>query len=201
MGYWMLGGGLLNQSARIIDGAEPARWSLRNFLHLESNRPNSSRSFIFQEEPIRSLGHRYTGRFDFAVLHWEEAPILDAIVERKFPVRYLPTKARPQDVFQAGLYAFALMDSGVSCSSTRLFLIYCLQESASLCIGKNGVDCMTCGEKTMFVQRFRPGRVLKRLRKLDEVWYRGRSPKPTPSEEKCMACPYGRDGSCRHSPL
>jgi len=201
MGYWKLGGGLLSQSTRVIRGAEPASWSLRDFLGLQSIRPNSSRSFIFQEEPIRSLGHRYAGRFDFAILHWEEAPILDAIVERKFPLRRLPSRPRSQDVFQAGLYALALMESGVSCSSTRLFLIYCLQESASRCIGKNEVDCLACGKKAMFVRGFRPQKVLRGLRKLDEVWYRGRTPRATPNESKCKACPYGRDGSCKHSPL
>lgn len=201
MGYLKLGGSLLGPSARVIRNAEPAGWSLGDFIHLQSNRPTSRRSFIFQEEPIRSLGHRYAGRFDFAILHWEEAPILDAIVERKFPLRHLPSKPHSQDVFQAGLYALALMESGVSCSSTRLLLIYCLQESASRCIGKNGVDCLACGEKAMFVQGFQPDRVLRRLRKVDEVWYRGRKPRATPNESKCRACPYGRDGSCKHSPL
>lgn len=201
MGYWKLGGGLLNPSARIIRGAEPARWSLRDFLRLHSNRPKSSSTFIFREESIRSLGHRYAGRFDFAILHWEEAPILDAIVERKFPLRYLPSKPQPQDVFQAGLYALALMEGGVSCSSTRLLLIYCLQESASRCIGRNGGECLTCGEKAMFVRRFRPERVLRGLRKLDEIWYKGRKPRATPTYPKCKACPYGRDGSCGYSLL
>jgi len=201
MAYWKLVGGLLSPSARIISSAEPARWPLRDFLHLESGRPNSCESFIFREEPIRSLGHRYVGRFDLAILHWEEAPILDAIIERKFPLRYLPSKPRPQDVFQASLYAMALMESGVSCSSTRLFLIYCLQESASRCVGKNEVDCLACGEKIMFAREFRPQRVLMGLRRLDEVWYRGRAPRATPSVSKCKSCPYGKDGLCRHSAI
>lgn len=201
MGCWKLGGGLLSLPARIIRDAKPAKWSLMDFLHLQSNRPKSSSTFIFREESIRSLGHRYAGRFDFAILHWEEAPVLDAIVERKFPLKHLPSKPRPPDVFQAGLYALALMESGVSCSSTRLFLIYCLQESASRCIGKNEAECLTCGEKAMFVRRFRPEVVLRGLRKLDEVWYRGRKPRATPNASKCKACPYARDGSCRYSPL
>jgi hypothetical protein len=189
MGYWKLGGGLLSPPARIIRGAEPARWSLRDFIHLQSNRPKSSSTFIFREESIRSLGHRFAGRFDFAILHWEEAPVLDAIVERKFPLKHLPSKPRPEDVFQAGLYALSLMESGVSCSSTRLFLIYCLQEPASRCIGKNGAECLTCGEKAMFVKSFRPERVLRGLRKLDEVWYRGRKPRATPNDSKCKGVP------------
>ncbi|MHA2378455.1 MAG: hypothetical protein ACXADS_04200 [Candidatus Thorarchaeota archaeon] len=201
MGYWKSVGGLLSSSVRIIRRAEPASCSLRDFLRLQSSRPNPGRSFIFQEEPIRSLGHRYAGRFDFAILHWEEVPVLDAIVERKFLRKYLPSEPRPQDVFQAGLYALALMESGVSCSSTRLILVYCQQESASRCVGRNGVDCLACGEKVMYARGFRPERVLKGLRKLDEVWYRGRTPRATPSVSKCKACPFGRNQSCIHSPL
>ncbi len=201
MGYWKLGVDLFSPSSRIIRNVEPARWSLRDFLHLQSDRPKSNRTFIFREEPIRSLGHRYAGRFDYAILHWEEAPILDAIVERKFPLSYLPSKPQPQDVFQAGLYALALMESGVSSSSTRLFLIYCLQDSASRCIERNTAECLTCGYKVMFVEGFRSERILRWLRKLDEVWYLGRKPRATPSGSKCHACPYGTDRTCRYSPL
>ena len=65
----------------------------------------------------------YVGRFVGAVLHWEKSPILDIVIEYKFPVKHLPRQTRKEDVFQSGLYALALLDSGLSCSSTRLVTI------------------------------------------------------------------------------
>lgn len=199
MTHWKLRGGLLSSSARLLRDAELARWTLSQFLHLNSDRRTFGKSFIFREQTIRSLGHRYVGRFDYAVLHWKEVPILDAVIERKFPRNYLPSRPRPEDTFQAGLYALGLLQSGVSCSSARLILMYCLQEAARRCIGKNRADCLSCKKGTMFTQRFRPRKVLKALRKLDEVWFDGRKPKASPIPSKCRACPYGIDQSCRHS--
>ena len=123
----------------------------------------------------------------------------DAIIERKFPTRHLPDKIREEDLFQAGLYALALMESGVSCSSARLVLVYCLQSSAERCIGKNHSDCVACRKGAVFSRRFNQKRVLRALEKLDEIWFHNRKPKATPSEWKCRGCTFGRDGSCNHS--
>ncbi len=195
---YMNSGGLILTKGRRIRTAKASDWSLAEFLRL-NNKPISSKSFLFHEQPILSMGHRFSGRFDSAVLHWEEVPVLDAIIERKFPIRYLPEKPRNEDVFQAGLYALALKESGVSCSSTRLVLIYCLQKNAKKCIGRNHNDCVSCGNGEVFGKRFNQRRVLRELEKLDEVWYHGRTPKASPSEWKCRACQYGRNGICNHS--
>ena len=194
----MNSGGAFNTTGRRIRKAQSSEWTLVEFLSLK-NRPNSNRSFLFNEQPIFSLGHRFNGRFDNAVLHWEEAPILDAIIERKFPTRHLPEKPRNEDIFQAGLYALALFESGVSCASTRLVLVYCLQKNAKQCIGRNHNDCVACSNGLVFSRRFNQKRVLRALEKLDEVWYHGRKPKASPNEWKCRGCPYGRNGTCNHS--
>ncbi len=197
--HWKLRGGLLSSSARLLRDAEPARWTLSEFLHLNPRRRTFGKSFIFREQTIRSLGYRYVGRFDYAILHWKEAPILDAVIERKFPRNLVPSTPRPEDMFQAGLYALGLRESGVSCSSTRLIIIYCLQESAKRCIGRNRADCLTCKDGATFSRKFRPSNVLRTLQKLDEVWFEGRSPKASPTSSKCRVCPYSIDQSCRYS--
>jgi hypothetical protein len=190
--------GTFNTTSQRIRKAQLSEWTLVEFLNLKS-RPNPKISFLFSEQSVFSLGHRFNGRFDSAIMHWEEAPILDAMIERKFPTRHLPEKPRGEDIFQAGLYALALMESGVSCVSTKLVLVYCLQKNAKRCIGRNHNDCVACGNGKVFSRRFNQKRVLRALEKLDEVWYQGRKPKANPAEWKCRGCPYGRNGTCNHS--
>ncbi|MHA2142248.1 MAG: hypothetical protein ACXADC_08155 [Candidatus Thorarchaeota archaeon] len=190
--------GILHFTGRRVKRAQSSEWTLSEFLNLR-RKPNPSKSFLFREQSVFSIGHRFSGRFDNAVLHWEEVPILDAIIERKFPVSYLPEKPRDEDVFQAGLYALALMESGVSCTSARLMLVYCRQSKARTCIGKNHKDCISCGEGAVFTKRFSQKRVLRELDMLDEVWYSGRKPKASPDRWKCRGCPHGRNRTCSHS--
>jgi CRISPR/Cas system-associated exonuclease Cas4 (RecB family) len=148
---------------------------------------------------VRSLGHRFVGRMDAAILHWEKAPILDLVIEYKFPVKHLPKQARQEDVFQSGLYALALLESGVSCSSTRLLVIYCLQSKAKRCLDrKSNRDCWQCSDGKVCTTRFRPKNVLGKLRKLDEVWYNGRKPRPAQEPNRCRVCPYS-NGRCNYS--
>ncbi|MHA2068706.1 MAG: hypothetical protein ACXABY_30450 [Candidatus Thorarchaeota archaeon] len=190
--------GILNSTGRRIKRAQARQWTLSEFLNLRSI-PSPSKSYLFREQSVFSVGHRFNGRFDNAVLHWEEAPILDAIIERKFPTSYLPEKPRDEDIFQAGLYALALMESGVACSSAKLVLIYCLQSKARQCIGREGTDCISCGEGSVFIRKFSQKSVLRALDRLDEVWYRGRKPKASPDRWKCRGCPHGQNRTCSHS--
>ncbi len=190
----------LNSVFRIINRSIVAPWDLNTFLHLEFDPHEPDQSYMFAEETILSMGHRYAGRFDQAVLRFDGVPILEIIIERKFPVRNLPEIVRTEDMFQAGLYTLALMESGVSCSSTRLAVIYCTQEAASNCVsvGK-GVNCFECRKGRAFQQEFNPKTVLKTLKKLDEIWLKRREPMPSPEAGKCKACPYGANGVCGHS--
>ncbi|MEE9540112.1 MAG: hypothetical protein V3V85_01305 [Candidatus Thorarchaeota archaeon] len=192
--------GIINPVFRIINRAINSPWDLNTFLHLESDQPDSSQYFRFAEEAVVSMEHRYSGRFDQAVLRFDGVPILDVVIERKFPVRNLHGIVRTEDMFQAGLYALALMERGVSCSSTRLVVLYCTQEAASNCVHEGkGVNCFRCRKGRIFQERFSPKKVLKTLKKLDEIWYKGKHPKPSPEVVKCRACPYGANGVCNHS--
>ena len=176
-----------------------APWSLAEFLNLESKRWKLNQYYSFSEENVRSLGHRFVGRFDGAILHWEKSPILDLVIEYKFPVKHLPRQARKEDVFQSGLYALALLDSGISCSSTRLVTIYCLQDKAKRCLAKKSTkECWQCKDGRTFVTRFKPNNVLKKLGKLDEVWYNERKPRPVQDPSRCRVCPYS-NGRCNYS--
>ena len=179
--------------------ATPATWSLSEFLKMKQNRWKVNQYYFFSEENIRSLGHRFVGRLDGAVLHHEDTPILDIVIEYKFPLKYLPKKARPEDVFQAGLYALALLESGVSCSSTKLVTIYCLQDMAKRCLDRRSSrDCWRCSDGLTFVTRFKPRSVIRKLGRLDEVWYQGRQPRPAQEQSRCRACPYSKD-RCNYS--
>ena len=113
--------------------AIPAQWILADFLKLNPSRRKLNQYYLFAEEHVRSLGHKFVGQVDGAVLHWDNAPILDLIIEYKFPMKQLPKKVRKEDVFQAGLYGLALLESGASCYSTKLVNIYCLQDKAKKC--------------------------------------------------------------------
>ncbi len=182
-----------------IKRATPAKFSLSEFLKMKLSQGMLSQYYYFSEENVKSLGHRYKGRLDGAILHWEETAILDLVIEYKFPNLLLPKKARSEDVFQLGLYALALQECGVSCSSTILVTIYCLQEEAKRCISKKkSRNCWQCNVGRKFTTRFKPERVIKELKRLDEVWYYGRRPKPTKDASRCRICPYS-DGRCNYS--
>ena len=195
-----IGAGIVNPVFRIINRAIDSPWDLNTFLHLKSDQPESNQYFSFAEEAVVSMGHRYSGRFDQAVLRLDGVPILEAVIERKFPSRNMPKIVRTEDMFQAGLYALALMESGVSCSSTRLVVMYCTQKAASNCVheGKR-VNCFECRKGRIFQEKFSPKKVLKTLKRLDEIWYMRRKPRPSPEVGKCKACPYGIDGVCNNS--
>ena len=195
-----IGEGIINPVFRIINRSIDSPWDLNTFLHLESDQPESNQYFSFAEEAVVSMGHRYSGRFDQAILRFDGVPVLEVVIERKFPSRNMPKIVRTEDMFQAGLYALALMESGVSCSSTRLVVMYCTQKAASNCVHEGkGLICFKCRNGRVFQEKFSPKKVLKTLKRLDEVWYERRKPKPSPEVGKCKACPYGTDGVCNHS--
>ena len=172
--------------------------NLAEFLGRKPDRGKHDQYYFFSEENVRSLGHRFIGRFDGAIFHWENVPVLDLIIEYKFPVKHLPQQSRPEDVFQAGLYALALLESGVSCTSTKLVTIYCLQENAKKCIDqKESRECWKCNKSQTHVTRFKPKTILRELNRLDEVWYNGRKPRPAQDSSSCRVCPYNE--SCNYS--
>ena len=163
--------------------AQPAPWDLQEFLNLNPSSPKRNEFYKFSEESVRSHAHRFMGRFDGAILHWEEVPILDMIIENKFPVSYLPEKAKKEDIFQAGLYALALAETGVSCSDTRLVMIYCLQDVAKRCLEGNSPKlCGDCGEGKIFSKKFNRSEIERDLARIDKVWYGKSRPKPNPTE-------------------
>jgi hypothetical protein len=198
---------LLNSQARTrfsttgmkMRRAVPAPWGLTEFLKLKPRRWNFGDYYSFTEETVRSLGQRFIGRLDNAILHWEDVPVLDLVIDYKFPVQHLPERSRSEDIFQAGLYALALYESGVSCSNTRLVNIYCIQDRARRCIdGNSPRSCWKCGDSKIHVKRFDPNKVIKTLKKMNEVWYNGRKPKSSSDPEKCRICPYSKD-ICNYS--
>lgn len=192
--------GLVGRPLLILKKAKTTEWGLDEFLKLKPSRYDRKEYYQFTEESVRSHAHRYVGRFDAAVLHWEEGPILDLLIERKFPSSILPDAAKEEDIFQAGLYALALLESGMSCSSTRLVIIYCLQNRAKRCSNsKSQRDCWLCCDGKVFYQKFQPDKVQKKLRTLDEVWYNKRQPKASPNQYKCMTCPFSGQGVCNYS--
>jgi len=180
--------------------AQKAPWDLHEFLSLNPSKPKHNEYYRFSEESVRSHAHRFVGRFDGAILHWEEVPILDMIIENKFPVSYLPERVKREDIFQAGLYALALADTGVSCRNAKLVIIYCLQDVAKRCLqGNTPRMCWECGEGKIFTQNFDQHTIMKALSKLDDVWYKKRRPRANPTEANCRPCPYSKDGKCNHS--
>ncbi|UCE09268.1 MAG: hypothetical protein JSW61_09840 [Candidatus Thorarchaeota archaeon] len=184
----------------IIRDSVRSHWGLQEFLRLPRSQRKIGKWFMFSEQTVYSMGHKFTGRFDQAVLHWGKSPILDLMIERKFPVSHLPMKRRDEDLFQAALYSLALMESGVSCSSSRLVVIYCLQNQAKRCLKRTrGLECFKCGAGRVFHEPFSQRTVLSTLERLDEVWYNGRRPIPDPSFDKCMRCQFSRNGSCQYT--
>lgn len=187
----------LLRARRAVLEAVPTEMTLSELLRVRKTRRVQSRKLLLQEQTVRSLGHRYTGRFDAAVISMGEAPIAHVVIERKFPANQLPAKARPEDIFQLGLYALALMETGVSCESTLLMVIYCLQDRAQRCLHDSPrLTCAACGDARIFVSRFRQRGVEKTLRRLDEVWYSQRPPRPASMVDSCRICPYGTKGVC-----
>ncbi len=156
--------------------------------------------YVFAEQRVVSETYRYVGRFDQAVLHWDKGPVVDAVIERKFPTTTLPGRARARDLFQAGLYALALVDSGARADDTRLVVVYCLQSVATRCTeGTTRRSCLTCRRGRVFQVPFDRGRVAAEVERLDREYRQGRL-RPVPSRETCGQCPFSR-GDCKHSVL
>lgn len=195
------GSGLVGGSIQsILRGAEESQIDMMTYIRRSREKKHDKGRFLFNEETVHSMAHKFVGRFDSAVLCWDEGPVLDLMIERKFPRSYLPDKAWPEDNFQAGLYALAMLEIGVSCRETRLVIIYCKQDNAKKCLERQGAtDCLRCRKGKVFSKRFKPKEVLKQLSRLDEVWYDGRRPIASPELMKCRACPFGKDGRCNHS--
>jgi hypothetical protein len=182
--------------------AQSALWDLHEFLNLNPSEPKHNGYYRFNEEPVRSHAHRFVGRFDGAILHWEQGPILDMIIENKFPVSYLPDRAKREDVFQAGLYANALAESGVSCNSTKLVIIYCLQDTANRCLqGNSAMMCWQCSKGRLFTEDYNQKKIMKHLSILDEVWHGKRKPRANSTEDNCRPCPFSKNSRCRYSAI
>ena len=180
--------------------ASPRDYTLFEFRKLVGKHRERGQRMLLQEQAVKSLSHRYVGRFDAAVLHWETNPALDVVIERKFPTRNLPDKAREEDLFQAGLYALAIRDSGISCDSARLAVVYCLQNVAHECLSRNDRrSCWDCSHGQFFEAPFKPDRVERQLKRIDEIWYRGRKPKPASEPKRCIPCPYSQSGRCNYA--
>lgn len=180
--------------------AQKAPWELYEFLNLNPNRARHDEYYRFSEEQVRSHTYRFVGRFDSAILHWEGIPVLDMIIENKFPVNYLPDVVKREDIFQAGLYALALAESGVSCNYTKLVIIYCLQETAKRCMqGNSAMTCWQCSEGKIFTKNYNKQRIVKDLSRINEIWLGKRRPRASPNEENCFPCPFSNNGKCNSS--
>ncbi|TFG34916.1 hypothetical protein EU527_01010 [Candidatus Thorarchaeota archaeon] len=184
-----------------IKNSDLSPWGLHEFLLLlNPSKGKQGEYYRFNEENVRSHAHKYLGRFDTAIMHWEESPVLDLLIERKFPVNNIPKREREEDMFQAGLYTLALSESGVSCSETRLVTIYCLQATAKRCLEKNFPNkCWKCTVGKKYLRKYNEEDVMKHLKRLDEIWYFKRKPKASPSASKCRVCPYSRNGTCNYA--
>ncbi|MFW9960849.1 MAG: hypothetical protein ACFFDV_07520 [Candidatus Thorarchaeota archaeon] len=188
------------RTSNIMGKAQNSPWSLLDFMQLKPSRWKRYEYYRFVEEPVRSFAHRYNGRIDTAILHWEKVPILDFLIEYKFPINHIPTKMKDEDYFQLGLYSLALAESGVSCSTAKLSTVYCLQDVAKRCTqDKSKRMCWSCGEGRIFEKRFNPDNIEKHLKRLDEVWYQKRLPKAAPSVARCRPCPFSKSGNCNFS--
>lgn len=193
----LFGGSLRISGMQGLLKAKRTPGDLTSFLQAVEKGEHRRGSYIFTEENVVSMTFRFRGRFDAAIAAWNSGPVLEAIVERKFPRKHLPTKAYREDVFQGSLYALALKEKGLSVSSTRIITIYCIQDMAEKCLKKGtGLHCLTCGKGKVFISKLRERSVAKAISRLDEVWYRGRDPEPNPSASTCRRCPFSTDGSC-----
>ncbi|NWF95164.1 MAG: hypothetical protein HXY34_03395 [Candidatus Thorarchaeota archaeon] len=197
-GYLMRGGRPGGIRA-LIRGAVPAPWDLHTFLSRPPAHLSAGAKYLFSEQSVLSTTHHFRGRFDQAVFHREEVPVLDVMIERKFTVKHLPREMREEDAFQAGLYTLALLDTGVSCRNTRLVVIYCLQDEAERCVRQGPAFCLKCRSARVYTKKFRRGPVERAIRKLDQVWFEGRPPRASTRKDRCLRCPYGHDGRCNRS--
>ncbi len=190
-------GGLPGTVRAVIANTYPAKWKLHDFINGRSDaRPH--RKYIFTEQIVTNMTRKYRGRFDHAILRMEEGPALDAVIEFKFPQQHLPYKVRKEDVFQAGLYALAMRDMGVSTGSTALLVLYCLQSEARRCGKPNIERCFSCSKGKVFRDKFNPQRVIAAVERMDPYWRGERRPVPMPSTENCSRCPYS-NGQCQYS--
>lgn len=197
---YLFGGEIHIVSSRMLSSAERVEYDLGQFINNEGKRTNPRKRYVFSEESVVSMTHRYNGRFDSVIVRWSGGPLLEAVIERKFPMNVLPEGPVPEDMFQASLYALALKEKGLSISSTRLINIYCLQNEAERCLERKGSEsCIGCSKGVVYTKRFNESKTLRELEKLDEIWYKGRKPSPKPSKRICRICPYGRNGICNHS--
>jgi hypothetical protein len=173
---------------------------LRHFIAKEPPKRILDRHFLFTEENVYSISNRFRGRFDMAILHWDESPILDVLFERKFPTGRLPIKVHQYDVFQASLYALALMDSGVICSSTKIIVAYCRQEDAIKCQHNRAIaSCLRCDNGAVFTIDFSFKETIKKLHSLNRYWFESKQPKSSPDIHKCSICPYASKEVCKWS--
>ncbi len=187
-------------SKQLFITSKVANISLYKFLNLLPSKRELGTRHRFYEQSVRSLEHKLVGRFDSAVFHWSaNGPVLDMIIEYKFPVRFIPQKAYSHDMFQTGLYALALADLGVITNNTRLVVLYCLQGVARKCLKSRRHGCSLCGRGRIFVNSFKRVKIIKALERLDQVWSELRSPKAGPSKSRCIACPYSRGNGCKYS--
>ena len=190
-------GGLPGTLRALVAGTYPVKWKLPDYIHGRTDAV-THRKYIFSEKIVTNMTWRYKGRFDFAILHMEEGPVLDAIIEFKFPQNYLPYKARKEDFFQASLYALAIRDMGASTSSTTLVVTYCLQDNAQRCGKPDVKKCVTCSKGRTFKTKFRPERTVRTLEHMEPYWFKKRRPIATPSKDTCIRCPYS-DGKCQYA--
>jgi hypothetical protein len=194
---WLFGGNVRISGVEGLVKAKRGSGNLTSFLQAAERAVHKKGLYLFTEENVVSMTYRFSGRLDAAIVGWNSGPVLDAIVERKFPRRYLPTKAYPEDVFQGSLYALALKEKGFSVSSTHIVAVYCIQDEAEKCMQRGtGLSCLTCGKGKLFVSKLKERAIAKAIGRLDEVWYRGRKPRPNPSVTSCRRCPFSTDGTC-----
>lgn len=188
------------KARQLYRSAQVSKTSLVDFLELLKSKRKYGVHYLFNEQLVRSSKHRIVGRFDSAVLHWvQQGPVLDQIIEFKFPTKILPDHAYSHDLFQAGLYALALEDHRVNTDKAQLVLVYCLQKTAEKCLSSSNQGCLMCGKGRVFVKSFDRKGVLRDLKRLDQIWFDNRRPRASPSGDKCIACPYSHDHSCKYS--
>jgi hypothetical protein len=193
-------GRLPSSSVRILKRSVTPAFSIDDFLHSRVRESDAGRYYIFKEQMVYSTEHSFRGRFDQAVVRCEDKPVLEMVIERKFPTHSLPLNGRPEDFLQAGLYSLAFAERGVNCESARLLLMYCRQKDAQNCSRRSSLaKCATCPRGRLFQKRFRSHDVLRVLHRLDKVWTGERRARASPSHEKCVACAFGKNGYCEYS--
>ncbi len=176
-----------------------SNWSLNEFLE-QCDKGTSMRKIILSEKNVVSLTYRFRGRFDSIIVRCGSGPVLEEVIERKFPRSVLPKKPIEEDMFQASLYVLGLKEKGFSIRSTMITTVYCLQTVADDCLHNNEhSSCWRCNAGVRFSQRFNEPRTVKSIKKLDEIWYREREARPKPSPRKCRLCPFSKQGVCNHS--